>query len=160
MSVTITSLVRGSTTPRTKIFPETVRNIDFEIVGNTEAPNTGDGNDERTDWVFNFTTHDSYSSFSTSKELKFARLTLMLEPKNALITTDLVEIDGLPQIATPLIQTLPVDGRIHTFTIELLHYYCSANILEILVKHVGKIPMKYRDDAIVSYAHLELSHAC
>ncbi|MCP4433608.1 MAG: hypothetical protein GY806_21730 [Gammaproteobacteria bacterium] len=160
MSVTITSLVRGSTIPQTKTFPETVRNIDFEVIGNKEATNTGDGNDERTDWVLNFTTHDSYSSFSTSHKLKFARLTLMLEPKNALIVTDLVEIDGLPQIATPVIQTLPVDGRVHTVTIELLDYYCSANILEILVKHAGKIPMKYRDDAIISYAHLELSHAC
>ncbi|KAA3658170.1 MAG: hypothetical protein DWQ04_25925 [Chloroflexi bacterium] len=160
MSVTITSLVRGETNPQIRTDQKKVINIDFIIIGDPAATHTGDGNDERTDWTFDFTIHPVYPSFSTSQELKFARLTLMLAPKNKLITTDLVEIDGLHQIATPIIQTLPANGRVHTVTIELLDYYCSANILEILVRHDGQLPMKYRDDAIVSYAHLELSHAC
>ncbi len=160
MSVTITSLVRGETAPPVRTGEKKMMNIDFKIVGDEAATHIGDGSDEYTEWIFDFSLHPVYPSFSILRDLKFARLTLMVEPKNILITTDVVEIVGLHHISTPLIQTLPVDGRIHTVTINLLDYYCSASILEILSTHSGKIKMKYQDDAIVSYAHLELAHAC
>ena len=154
MVLTISATASGSLTPPTAIFPATVTNGDFTITGNAIASVVGDGNDETTTWTFDF---PDFPLFSTTLPLSSAPLTLTLTPKNALISSDRVRIDGLTDIATIEIQGLPV-GVTNTVRLELLNFYTSAEIIGALTGGTpGQIPMVYSDDAIVSFAQLELT---
>jgi len=89
--------------------------------------------------------------------LTLAKLQLTLTPTNSLITTDTVRFgDLMPTITSP-IQDLPV-GVTETISINLLDFFTSDEILNVLFSGGGLIPMKYQDDSIVSFAQLDLSN--
>jgi hypothetical protein len=177
MSITISATASGSITP-TPIRGESVINGDFTINYNrfkdlSDPANpidknsftTGDGVDEETSWTFFFNEDPNFPLFSF-QPLTSALLTLTLTPKDkdGGITTDAVWIETLDIIGGSTsfdpIQKLPLDVT-STITIELLDNfpsYTSAAILGILFSSVGgRISMHYQDDAIVSFAKLELT---
>ena len=167
-----TAIALASTsTPALARYPNDVRNGDFIISPNpalSASPGalTGDGVDEVTTWTFNFSHRPkSAIGFPNSSPLQSALLTLTLTPRHALISTDVVRIRGLSPIDTPIIQGLTVNVT-STVEIELLDFYASADILAVLVPpfvfvpevvNHFHIPMLYQDDAIVTYAQLELT---
>ena len=158
MSITITATANGSLIPPTATFPSSVTNGDFVITGNAIATLIGDGANETTSWKFNFTGDPSFPFFSPSLPLTSAWLTLTLTPKNPLITTDIVRIEGLPDIITPVIQGLPL-GVTSTIHLQLLGLpgYTSSAILGAFSANAGQVPMVYSDDAIVFSAQLHLT---
>jgi DNA-binding beta-propeller fold protein YncE len=158
--IQITATASGSRTPPTAV-GESVVNGDFLIVRNREPGfTTGDGSDEETSWTFDFNEDPNYRDFeSRSGPLTSALLTLTLTPKNEGITSDVVFIETLSLINAPEIQTLPVDVT-STITIELLDKpsYTSTAIIGIFFSSIeGRILMRYLDDAIISWAKLELT---
>jgi hypothetical protein len=167
MSIKITASANGSVTPPTED-GKSVVNGDFLIGFNRIVPSltTGDGVDEETSWTFFFNEDPNFSLFSSSQPLTSALLTLTLTPKDkdGGITTDAVWIETLGIIGGGAsfdpIQKLPLDVTT-TITIELLDNfpgYTSPAILGILFSSVGgRISMRYQDDAIVSFAKLELT---
>ena len=156
-SILLTSEVSGSSTPT----PISSATNDFLINGDfliTQDPSSccsvllGDGNNDDTEWVFDF---GPDSVLLSGKTLASALLTLTLET-TAGVTTDTIEIVGLGARAASEIRSLTggFDGSI---TFDLLPYYSSIDILENLFDpQSGAIGMIYEDDAIVSYARLEL----
>ena len=157
---TITATATGSLNPALAPPNQTVQNGDLLIAANLLARVTGDGIDELNTWTFDFTSDPSYP---VAGPLLSAKLTLTLKPGNGGIATDLVGITdpaftsfipGGPVI-TPVIQGLPV-GVVSTVTIQLLNNYTSAQILAALSSNNGKLPMLYHDDAVLSFAQLEL----
>lgn len=171
MSITITAIASGSLTPSTAI-GENVVNGDFLILRNRLAPDeiTGDGSDEETSWTFYFNEDPNFSLFSPSQPLTSVLLTLTLTPKDKEpggipgVTTDGFWIDTLGYVGTPEeFQSLPLDEPA-TITFELLNRvpsYTSTAILGILFSidgfFGGRISMHYQDDAIISFAKLELT---
>jgi hypothetical protein len=161
MTITVTDTATGSLRPRPAPFPDTVTNGDFLISPNpactaVTCPTTGDGVDEFISWKFDFTGDPDFASFSSSVPLTSARLTLTLTPRHPLITTDTVRIEGLPDIVTPVIQGLAV-GITATIQLDLLSFYTSGDILGVFAANAGQLPMLYQDDAIVSFAQLDLT---
>jgi hypothetical protein len=162
-SIKIVATASGSLTSSTAV-GESVVNGDFLILRNRIDPNrtTGDGIDEETSWTFYFgddPNYNDFKSFSSSRPLTSALLTLTLTPKDEAVTTDVVLIESLSVINAPEIQTLPVDVT-STIAIELLDRisYTSTAILGILFSGIeGRIVMRYNDDAIISWAKLELT---
>ena len=153
----ITATATGSLTPPTAAFPDTVTNGDFLITGNPDptAVIVGNIRNEITTWDFDFTSDPDFPTFPIQKELRSALLTMTLTTCCA-INTDLVKIEGLPHIATNDIQELPPNVT-ETITLDLLDFYSSSDILNVLNgSNIGEIPMRYIDDAIVSFAELEL----
>lgn len=171
MTITISATASGSLTPPTAV-GESVVNGDFLILRNRLAPDrtTGDGSDEETSWTFYFNEHPDFSLFSPSQPLTSALLTLTLTPKDEQpggvrgVTTDGFWIDSLGYAGAPdEFQSLPLDEPT-TITVELLDRvpsYTSAAILGILFSIDGflggRISMHYQDDAIVSFAQLDLT---
>jgi hypothetical protein len=157
-AATITATVTGSPTPATETFPDTVTNGDFLITGNgVITPLIGDAADESTTWTFDFTKDPNFSSFSTLEPLTSALLTLTLTPSVGVITDSFLFGNLYPDIVGP-IHSLPPD-QTSTFTINVLDYFSSNKILAVLTSNqLGKIPMAYQEDAIVSFAKLELSN--
>jgi hypothetical protein len=131
---------------------------DFTYDGNPGATPVGDGNDETVTWTFDFTTDPDFPSFPALGPLTSALLTMTLTPQNGLISTDLFRIDGLTNVITPIIQSLSV-GVSSTVSIELLDFYTSADILGVLGAHAGSLPMVYGDDALFTFAQLDLTAA-
>lgn len=175
MNIKITATASGSLTPPTAL-DEDVSNGDFLIRRNI-APGTitGDGQDEETIWKFNFASDPNFPFFSPSRPLTSALLTLTLTPKDGLITTDAIVIEGLGGLGgstpasaiggAPEIQNLPV-GVTNTIHMQLLNRvlapgqsvpaFSSTAILGIFSAGGGQIPMRYADDSIISSAKLEL----
>src|SRR5262245_61563320 len=158
MSIKITATASGSLVPPTDTFPNAVQNGNFKITGNPGAVDVGEGVDEETRWTFDFNGDPSYPFFTVAQGLASAILTLTLTPKDQLITTDVVRIDapGFGNITSP-IQVLPVNVT-STIQIDLLAQatYTASAILSALSTGLGKIPMVYGDDSIISSARLEL----
>ena len=184
MSIKITAIASGSLTPPTA--PDVdVTNGAFLIKRNGSpgvplGTITGDGEDEETEWTFNFSSDPNFPLFSPSWPLTSALLTLTLTPKTGQITTDGIQIQGLKTFGgftppgsipnAPEIQSLPFDPTNttiwHTIQLQLLNrlpntlnpadIYSSAKILGIFSAGGGQIPMRYNDDAIISSAKLEL----
>ena len=152
----LTATATGSPTPPTSN-SQSVTNGDFLITQNTSVPIVGDGLDERTSWVFDFTTDPGFSTFLTTAPLRAARLILTLTPKRSDRSSDVVLIEGLPSIGTPLIRTLPI-GITTTIQLELLDFYTASDILEAFTAANGRLAMRYGDDAIVSFAQLALEN--
>jgi hypothetical protein len=153
--ISISATAQGSLTPPTALFPNTVTNGDF-LISASNDPLVGDGQEERTTWTFDFTEDPNFSALDTSASLTSAKLTLTLTTC-CNIETDKLAIQTLPSIETEIIQGLPRNTT-QTIALELLDFYSSSDILGILGNGVGgKIPMSYFDDAIVSFARLELS---
>jgi hypothetical protein len=138
---------------------DTITNGDFVIRRSAEGTNTtlGDGIDKQTTWTFDFSEDPDFAAFPTAEPLTSARLTLTLTPKSPLITFDIVKIEGLSGINPAQFQGLPIDTA-STIQLELLDFYTSEQILEILNQgSQEQIPMFYSDDAIVSLARLDLT---
>ncbi len=151
----ITAIAQGSPTPSTTRYPNTVTNGDFLIQGNSIATLIGDGADESTTWTFDFTTDPDFTSLTHSTLLASAQLTLTLEPTNGLITTDGITIQGLGSIVQP-IRELPV-GEASTITIDLLDYFSPDTVVQAIQRNAGRLSTTYQDDAVISFAQLELS---
>lgn len=158
---TISAEVNGSPEPnliQNASLEQTVNNGDFVIARTAEGTNTtlGDGIDESTTWNLDFSQDPNFENFP-SAPLAFARLELTLVPKNSLVALDIVRIEGLSDIMSPpQFQNLPVDTPT-TVELELLDFYTSDEILEILSSENGQIPMFYADDSIVTSARLQLT---
>ncbi len=163
MNIKITATASGSLTPPTAPPTDTVTNGDFLIGPNPGGAITGDGQDEETSWTFKFAGDPNFPLFSPSRSLTSALLTLTLTPKDGLITTDGVLIEGLGIIGgstpnAPEIHGLPVGvtNTIHMQLLNRLPGYSSTAILGVFSAGGGQIPMRYADDSIVSSAKLEL----
>lgn len=171
-AVPITANASGSPTPGTTTWPSTLTNGDFTIgtddgaLGGVAAI-VGDGMNEWTTWTFDFSSDPNFSTFSLTQPLGNAVLTLTLTPYKPIktkpngapggIASDTVRIQGLADISDPAITTLSPVGVQKTITIDLLNYYTSGQILGILGGSGGLLPMYYQDDAIISYAQLDLA---
>lgn len=158
-SISISATAEGSLTPPTVIFPNTITNGDFLIATDDGSDNfmIGDGREESTRWTLDFTQEPNFSAFSMTEVLTSAKLTLTLTTC-CNIETDEFRIQTLPSIATPSIQGLPRNTT-QTIELELLDFYSSSDILGVFNRDAGGlIPMAYFDDAIVSFARLELSN--
>lgn len=157
-ALSVTDTATGALIPNRTIYPGFVQNGDFTITGGGPgAPIVGDGIDEYTTWVFDFTADPGFGAFSASAmPLTSALLKLTLTPRSGLITTDFIRIEGLSNITDPIqsLSVLPL-GVTTTVEIELLDHYSSADILNIFSPG-GILPMYYHDDAILSYAELIL----
>jgi hypothetical protein len=120
---------------------------------------------------------------STAPRLISVRLTLTLTPKDPFIATDQVQIIGLPPlfemrafVAAGLLRvgeksTIQLDlltGCTPTTTpqqvclqrgessVDAVQSYTANDIFNIFESNGGKIPVSYVDDAIVSFAQLDL----
>jgi hypothetical protein len=157
-AITITDFATGSGDPSNVVFPATSTDGDFTYSGNAIATAVGDGNDETVTWTFDFTADPDYPFFPALGPLTSALLTMTLTPQNGLISTDLVRIETLGNVITPIIQTLPV-GTASTISIELLDFYTSGEILGALSANAGSLPMVYGDDSLFTFAQLDLTAA-
>ncbi|NJN11404.1 MAG: S8 family serine peptidase [Richelia sp. RM1_1_1] len=157
-TATITATASGSQTPPTATRPETVINGDFEISSNNNnAPEVGDGLDERTFWTFDFTQDPEVLAFQRAESITEAKLTLELKVIGG-ADTDTTGIEGSTKYVDSLaIRDLP-PNEVKQITINLLDTYTSEEIIGALqAGEFGKFRMYYDDDAIVSGASLELS---
>ena len=151
----------GSPTPdrlQDASLEDTITNGDF-VIGRAEGENTtlGDGIDEQTTWTFDFSEDPDFAVFPTADSLASARLTLTLTPTSPLITLSTVKIEGLSGIKPARFQNLPINTP-STIQLELLDFYTSERILEILNQgSPGQIPMFYSGGATVSLARLDLT---
>src|SRR5919106_2016527 len=152
----------GSPTPdrlRDASLEDTITNGDFVIRQSAEGDNTtlADSIDEQTTWTFDFSEDPDSAVFSTADSLASARLTLTLTPTSPLTTFDTIKIEGLSGVSPAQFQNLPVDTAT-TIQLELLDFYTSERILEILNQgSQGQIPMFHSGGAIVSLARLDLT---
>ena len=145
--------VNGSENP--PIANDHVINGDFYIEDHcAENDIAGNGVDEDTSWVFDLTSDSDYSSELRLTDLQQATLMLKLEPKEKLITTDIVEITGIT-ITTPFIQSLPVN-MISIVEIDLLDYVSQSELIRVLNSTEGELQITYRDDAIISQSSIQL----
>lgn len=165
MILTVSSEVSGSNSPETSPSTEAVQNGDFRITSPNPDPKsqkvkTGDGKDETTRWTFDFTSDLNWTQVPlTDVSLVSARLTLTLLPKTRLVTTDVVRIEAksFGNINSPAIQCLK-QGDEETVVMELItEGYDADSIRDYLEESQGKVKMVYADDAIVSYAKLDLT---
>ncbi len=151
-------------------------NGDFTVI-NQAGTKLGDGANERTIGIFDFTS-DPYWGLFTSN-LTAATLTLTLTSKNSGFEGDGFQIDSafdangevttgaLPEIflfkanklgPALLFPLLPVTE--HTVTIELLDFYGGSDLSTRLFGGIaGQLNLRFGDDAIVSFANLELTTA-
>jgi len=110
-----------------------------------------------TPWTFDFSEDPDFAVFSNADSLASARLTLSLTPTSPLTTFGTVKIEGLSGISPAQFQNLPINTT-STIQLELLDFYTSERILEILnQKSQGQIPMFYSGGATVSLARLDLT---
>jgi hypothetical protein len=151
----------GSPTPgrlQDASLEDTITNGDF-VIRRAEGENTtlGDGIDEQTTWTFDFREDPDFAVFPTADSLASARLTLTLTPTSPLTTFGTVKIEGLTGIKPAQFQNLPINTP-STIQLELLDFYTSERILEILSRDSqGQIPMFYSGGATVSLARLDLT---
>jgi hypothetical protein len=153
--IIISDTATGDADPPDTTYPSVSVSGDFTYAGNSIATQVGDGIDETVTWTFDFTGDPDYASFPSGGPLTSALLTLTLTPKNFLITTDLFRIEGLGNVVTSAIQGLPVNVT-STVGIELLDFYSSGDILGALASGSGTLPMVYGDDAVLTFARLDL----
>ena len=128
-----------------------VKNVDFLIVSNMAGQLTGDGVNEKTFWVFDFSQHSDFPIFDPDGQLRAAILTLDLEPKSTAVNTDTVRIHGLDGIHQFAGLRL---GEVSTVKIDLIGEYKSHEILQAMCGLW--LPMQYEEDAIIRRAHLLL----
>jgi PEP-CTERM motif len=152
----IVASATGSATPTPAPAPGSIVNGDFTISqsgiidGNSVV---GDGINEDTTWTLNF--NPGYASFDTAVPLASALLTLTLTPGEAFVSSDTFAILGLPSINSSAVQDSKV-GMTQTVHIQLLETYTSAQILDDLKSLSGRLNFEYQDDAVISFASLEL----
>ena len=173
---TITSQVTGSPIPPqipNSDLGDTLTNGDFKIWRRGANTTLGNGVDEGVIWDFDF------SEMTIPSSLKSAVLTLEFTPRSGGVATDCIAIGsvtslipevfvGLPPIGSCIessaedffnfgqFSVLPL-GQVHEVKLDFLDFsYTSEQILGILNQNGQKIPMFYADDAIVSFAQLDL----
>jgi hypothetical protein len=161
-AVSIAATATGSSSPATIDVSLDLVNGDFFIAKNPAAGLghvTGDGVDETTTWTFDFTNDPNYANFPSNGTLTVALLTLTLttvfDPGPV---TDLVRpLDLFPIIPIPLFLTGPgaKTGNIEFALLAL--GYNSGQLLTFFTGNNGLFPMIYADDAIVSFARLDLT---
>jgi hypothetical protein len=166
--LTVSAEAFGSSSPPV-LTQSSQQNGDFII---TDSPGpcsvtVGDGEDELTTWSLDLTEDPGFAAFDASPGvLSAAVLTLTLTPPETPcapgppwgITTDVFRITGLPDIVTTTIQSLPVEVT-STVQVSLLgdgERYTEEQILGAIQAGNGIVPFQYSDDAVVSYARLEL----
>lgn len=160
MNLTIKSKVVGSTS-LTPVPPnQKIQNGDFLITSNSPTLNrsTGDGLDERTDWSFVFTNDQNWKYFSKVSPISFAKLKVTINPRPGNFETDILKINfgNLGNVDPTTFRTIPI-GETKTVEIDLLASgYTSDELLNVLNANNGVIPMFYGDDAIISFAELEI----
>ena len=132
-----------------------VLNGDF-LIHSTIGP-VGDGNDEVTDWTMDFSKDPCCKEFLRRRLLCCATLVLTVTPKNGLFTNDRVYITGLGAVDLfnfTGYSSLAV-GKTSTVTLNLLSYFSSTGLLNLLTTNGCKLAMQYQDDAIISYANIK-----
>jgi hypothetical protein len=192
-ALTISATAIGSDTPSTAPSTVSVPNVDFLITSNPACTpticTTGDGINESTTWTFDFQRDRKFPAFpavpilSTAPRLISVRLTLTLTPKDPVITTDQVQIQGLPPLfelrafvaagllrvgekstiqldlltgCTPTTSPQQVCLQRGQSPVDAIQSYTANDIFNIFASNGGKIPISYADDAIVSFARLDL----
>ncbi len=188
LSFTVSSTLSGnSSLPVTTVDPSNNRtyvnslvNGDFTVI-NQVGSKLGDGSDERTIGIFDFTSDPNWGLFGGPPgwSLTSATLTLTLTSGSFGFQTDGIQIasafdaDGevattgtsLPEIflfatnklgpALPF-PTLPVANYIAT--VELLDFYSGGDLSTRLFSGTaGQLNLRFGDDAILSSANLELT---
>jgi len=141
-----------------------VQNGDFIILPNffTFDP-LQDGVDESTLWRLNYADTGLQEVVAADPDTEFnsATLTLQLRAGDAGISNDLLQIDlpGVEAIISTAIQSLPVSGPGDapvTIEIDLLETYSSGMIIAALEATNYELPFRLSDDALVSFAQLDL----
>jgi len=169
---TIAAEAAGSTTPPQAPFPNTVSNGDFTISPTSDCTAdsdtcriTGDGINDFTTWTFDFSNtlgvSDFIEDFEKSGKLSSAKLTLQLTPKVTGFSTDDIRIDKTGLTIIELVDAVPnfndiQIGVLTNIEIQLLNFYTSDEIMGVFLP-AKTLPMKYTDDAIISFARLELT---
>jgi len=151
-----------------------LQNGDFLIHANLSAspPHvTGDGIDETTTWVFDFSGDSQYAAFLAGGPLLSARLTLRLNTAFLIDgvgpITDLVfPSDGSASVFPAWQMPAFISGTFGTYTLGSISADLVADVgmnpndlRSWLTSHNGLFPMIYADDAIVTTAVLELVSA-
>ncbi|MGD1804339.1 hypothetical protein ACP6PL_02700 [Dapis sp. BLCC M126] len=118
---------------------------------------TGDRLDERTEWLFDFSSDSNLALFPTYSPLDSAILTLTLSPVNSL-TTDTTGVPGLKSILIRDLPDIPAVGTTGKVSINLLDFgFTSTDIINSLDPVTNTISWSYQDDAVISFAELELT---
>jgi len=129
----------------------------------------GDGIDEMTKGLFDLQTDVPAFTFFKNMlalpqgKIVVAELQLVLTPKDALISTDTIELGSLGFIGSPNpIQDLVVGDITKIVTIDLLDYYTPIQLENTFFQgaptgNEGRILLRYSDDAIVSGAKLKMT---
>jgi hypothetical protein len=155
----ITATAIGDVNPPLATHPGFVINGDFLIFGSAEAPLAGDGIDDYTVWHFHFQTDPGYSSFDFSVPLTSAWMTVTLTPKNQFVLNDQFWIEEMYDrpVHTAEMESLPLDAAT-TLQFQLLDFYSPTELTGLLMTYSGELPMRYLDDAVISYASLTFAN--
>ena len=159
LAISIKATATGSSNP-TPIFGGNLQNGDFLILQNpiVQRYPTGDGADERTNWLFDFSSDSNLALFPTSSPLDSALLTLTLSPAHSGVTTDATGVPDGEYTRMSNVLGIPAEKTTGTVSIELLDFgFTSAGIINSLDPVTNTIPWFYQDDAVVSYAELKLT---
>ena len=163
LSMSMSATATGSQNPTLLIGGGNLQNGDFLILENATIPTltTGDGIDEVTEWSFDFSDNSNLDLFSPTTELSSAQLTLTLTPNHGLITTDttgIVSENYREAVAVPSLPNVPSVGQTGTISFDLLDFgFSQSAILNSLnADDSYSIQWSYQDDAIISFAQLDL----
>lgn len=157
--ITVSSQVVGQSLPNQVPGKEPLINGGFLINPNPLAPATGDGIDETTIWDFNVATSPDWDAFDLSDlPLVSAVLTLTLTQHfpHGPVTDVTRPLDLAPSITLP---SFLEEGETDSIQINLLDTYTPLQLLGVLDARNGVIPMIYSNDAVVSFAKIELTRA-
>ncbi|MEA5464647.1 hypothetical protein [Leptothoe sp. PORK10 BA2] len=142
--------------------PGSLINGDFTIKRSGSNPIVGNGVDETTTWSFDFSSED-VDAFLSTGPISSAFLNLILIPSNFFITTDLTGIlteQGTfgESISVPDIPGLPGLGEVGTISIDLIEFGFDGDTIATALNtgDLKQIDWFYQDDAILSFAQLEL----
>jgi hypothetical protein len=161
---TISSTVKGSKTPTTAICepgqPNRIANGGFTIAQDcvfSENTVIGDGRDEVTLWEFDFSDEEDYAGCFPET----AVMELRLRPEGNLLNETL-RVEGKWELGLEEIQSLEV-GIDQSTTIDMMlrngrpSPYTPWEIQKLLTgKPAGRIPMVYEQNAVLSYARLDI----
>lgn len=169
-AISLVGVARGEDSPGRATTPEVVANGDFSIfrIGD-DGSTVGDGVDEHTFWLHDFTGDPALSFFAPGTALLSATLDLTLTPAASPVA-DRAAIFGLREFRSPLFDAIPI-GETRTVRIDLRSIYSDAQILAALHGNTplldarippagaGQLTLGYANDAIVSFARIEIAAA-
>lgn len=176
---TLTRSVQGSASPNEVAGDHRITNGDFTIIENPNAGDhvTGNGRDENTFWIFDFSADTSTIKTFVPDDLLSAKVTLGLAVKTGALDSDGIRITGQDVILIPGL----TDFTTVTVEVDLLNtptrsggQYTRADVLNAILQPqsdtswgvsadtTGHLLMQYRDDATVFSAEivLEFSGQC